>query len=109
MVSTTFTDKTELSIDLPKAEGNLQMEAPTAIEIIISSKGEYSINGQRLINDNFATLKSAISKSAEGDLKRPFLITADAKSPHQSVVMVMDAAGQLGFTNLSITSVKPSE
>lgn len=109
MVSTTFTDKTELTIDLPQAKGQLQMQASNAVEVVISSSGEYSVNGKRLINDDFNTLKSAISQIANNDTKRPFLITADAKASHQSVVKVMDAAGQLGLVNLSITTVQPNE
>lgn len=109
MVTTTFTDKTELVVELPEAEGKLQMEAKDAIEVIINQKGEYSVNGKRLINDNFSTLKSAISKAANDDTRRPFQITADANSPHQAVVRVMDAAGQLGLVNISITTIRPSE
>lgn len=109
MVSTTFTDKTELAIDLPEAKGQLQMESQGEIEVVVSQGGDYSINGKKLLNAQFATLKSAIEKISEGDYKKPFIITADAQSPHQAVVMVMDAAGQLGFTNLSITSIQPNE
>ena len=109
MVSTTFTDKTELAIDLPEAKGQLQMESQGAIEVVVSQSGNYSVNGKKLLNARFSTLKSAIEKISEGDYKKPFIITADAQSPHQAVVMVMDAAGQLGFSNLSITSIQPNE
>ena len=109
MVSTTFTDKTELAIDLPEAQGNLQMKKPEAIEVVVSQAGDYAINGQNLLNNRIGTLKEAISKIAAGDKQRPLVITADAQSPHQAVVNVMDAAGQLGFTNLSITSIQPTE
>ena len=109
MVSTTFTDKTELAIDLPKASGQLQMEGSGEIEVVVSQQGSYSVNGQKLLNSEFTTLKSAISRLSEGDNERPFIITADAQAPHQSVVFAMDAAGQLGFVNLSITSIRPNE
>lgn len=110
MVSTTFTDKTELNIDLPEAQSAaLQMKQPQAIDVAISKTGDYSVNGQRLINNNLATLKSAISKASEGDHQRPFIITADGQVSHQFVVRAMDAAGQLGFVNLSITTVNPGE
>lgn len=109
MVSTTFTDKTELAIDLPEADGQIQMAATETIEVIVTEAGEFSVNGKKLLNKQFTTLKQAISGLSEGDITRPFIITADAQSPHQSVVMVMDAAGQLGFKNLSITSIRPNE
>ena len=109
MVSTTFTDKSELTINLPQAKGQVQMQPKDPVEVVINAKGEYSVNGKRLINDDFNTLKSAISQIANQDSKRPFLITADAKTSHQSVVKVMDAAGQLGLTNLSITTIQPGD
>ena len=34
---------------------------------------------------------------------------ADGKTPHQSVVMAMDAIGQLGFSRLSIATVPPEQ
>ena len=37
------------------------------------------------------------------------MITADAMAPHQAVVTAMDAAGQMGFVNLSITTKRPVE
>ena len=109
MVSTTFTDKTELAIDLPEAKGQLQMEAPDAIEVVVNQEGDYAVNGKRLLNTQFDTLKSAISKTADGNVDRAFIVTADAQSSHQSVVKVMDAAGQLGFKKLSITSIQSNE
>jgi biopolymer transport protein ExbD len=34
-------------------------------------------------------------------------IVADANASHQSVVSAMDAAGQLGFSRLSIATLNP--
>ena len=110
MVSTTFTDKTQLTIELPRAhQGELQMKDSEAIEVVISRSGEYSVNGMRLINDNFATLKSAISQVSEEGGGQAFVITADGGAPHQAVVMAMDVAGQLGINNLSVTTIRPDE
>lgn len=107
MVSTTFTKETHLQIDLPEAEGELQADAVEQIEVLIDIEGNYSINGQSLINKQLLTLKAAIEKTAGGNTNIPFIITADANTAHQSVVMVMDVAGQLGFANLSITTKNP--
>ena len=104
MVSTTFTKETHLAIDLPESSGALQPEQLQQIEITISKSGEFSVNGQGLVNGQLQTLKRALSKVSEGDSQRPLIITADANTPYQSVVRAMDAAGQLGFTNLSMTT-----
>lgn len=107
MVSTTFTKETHLSVDLPEAVGEQSSDLPEQIEILISAEGSYSVNGQALVNSKVATLKSALEKTSEGNNKVPLIITADAKTPHQAVVQAMDAAGQLGFAHLSITTRQP--
>jgi biopolymer transport protein ExbD len=107
MVSTTFTKETHLSVDLPEAVGEQSSELPEQIEILISAEGSYSVNGQALVNSKIATLKSALEKTSEGNNSVPLIITADANTPHQAVVQAMDAAGQLGFARLSITTRQP--
>lgn len=107
MVSTTFTKRTQLSVDLPEAVGEQNSELPKQIEIMIAADGSYAVNNQVLVNNKLDTLKAAITKLSEGNNKVPLVITADAKTPHQAVVQAMDAAGQLGFAQLSITTRQP--
>ena len=104
MVSTTFTKKTHLSIDLPEASSQSSRAADIQIEVSITKNGDYAINNVSLINRDINTLKSAIEKVSEGDNAIPLIITADSTTPHQSVVTALDVAGQLGFTRLSITT-----
>lgn len=107
MVSTTFTKETHLSVDLPEATGEPNPDIPEQLEILIGADGAYSVNGLALVNNQIDTLKSALEKTSEGNNKVPLVITADAKTPHQAVVQAMDAAGQLGFASLSITTRQP--
>jgi len=107
MVSTTFTKETHLSLDLPESDGEPMVQQKQQIEILINADGSYAINGKSVVNTTLATLKGAIEKTAEGDTSLPMVITADAKTPHQAVVRAMDAAGQLGFVHLSITTKNP--
>ncbi len=104
MVSTTFKKESHISLNLPEANGEAVAEKEHQIEIVISAKGEYAVNDQALVNNKIDTLRAAISRVAKGDTGLPLIISADAISPHQSVVTAMDAAGQLGFVNLSITT-----
>ncbi|MES2823779.1 MAG: biopolymer transporter ExbD [Pseudomonadota bacterium] len=104
MLSSTFTKETHLSVELPQATGEVSTDTKDQIEILINQQGNYSVNGQSLANVEIETLKSAIIKIAEGRKNLPLLVTADSKTPHQSVVTAMDAAGQLGFVKLSITT-----
>lgn len=108
MVSTTFTRETHLTVDLPEAEGAPGVQAQQSLDILISSDGSYAVNGKALINPKIETLKAALNQESEGNTKLPLSITADASTPHHAVVTAMDAAGQLGFVHLSITTRKPS-
>lgn len=109
MVSTTFTKETHLELDLPEASAAPMPEDSARIEIVVNAEGGYAVNGRGLINKQLDTLKAAIEQSANGNNQLPLTITADARSPHQAVVTAMDAAGQLGFAKLSITTRNPSD
>ncbi|WP_193164143.1 ExbD/TolR family protein [Microbulbifer hainanensis] len=109
MVSTTFTKESHLELNLPEAAGTQVEEQPKTVEILINADGSYSVDGRALINKKLTTLKSALSEVSAGEYNRPLVITADATAQHQAVVRAMDAAGQLGFVHLSITTRQPEE
>lgn len=109
MVSTTFTKETHLKVDLPEAVGEPGLKQAEPLEILIDAQGNYSVNDKALINNQAKTLKAALLKIAEGNLERPLMLTADAKTPHQAVITAMDAAGQAGFVHLSMTTRKPNK
>ena len=109
MVSTTFTRETQLSIDLPEAEGQPREEVDKEIEILVDEAGRYRVNGQALVDTRMRTLQAAIYKVSTGDTTLPMTITADAQTTHQAVVRAMDAAGQMGFVHLSITTRQPKD
>lgn len=108
MVSTTFTKENHLTLDLPESSSEAKQSASEVIDIIISASGEYAINDQPLVNNSIEMIKRGILKVADGRTKLPVVITADAQATHSSVVKAMDAAGQTGFVNLSITTRKPA-
>lgn len=108
MVSTTFTRETQLSIDLPEAQGQAKATNDRQIEVLIDEEGRYRVNGQGLVDNRVRTLQAAIYKISAGDTTLPMIITADAQAAHQYVVRAMDAAGQMGFVHLSITTRQPA-
>lgn len=108
MVSTTFTRETQLSVDLPEATGLMRDEVEKQVEILIDEAGNYRVNGRALVDTSMRTLQAAVYKVSEGDTTLPLVISADAQAAHESVVRAMDAAGQMGFSRLSIASVQPT-
>lgn len=109
MVSTTFTRETQLSVDLPEATGLARDEVDQQVEILIDEAGDYRVNGRPLVDQRIRTLQAAIYEISNGDTTMPLVISADAQAAHQSVVRAMDAAGQMGFSRLSIASIQPPQ
>lgn len=107
MVSTTFTRETQLSVDLPEATGLARDEVDQQVEVLIDESGQYRVNGRPLVDQRVRTLQAAIYEISNGDTTLPLVISADAQAAHQSVVRAMDAAGQMGFSRLSIASIQP--
>lgn len=104
MVSTSFNRESDIVVDLPEASTKQLDPKANPVELIIDAQGLYYLNRQQLVNTQLSTLKIAITKAMEGDMSRSLMISADGKTPHQSVVTAMDAARQLGIVHLSIAT-----
>lgn len=109
MISTTFTKQSQLSVELPEASGAAATPNEKQIDLVITADSRYSINDRSLTKGDITTLKAAMQEAAVGDSTLPLIITADANTPHQAVVRAMDAAGQLGFTHLSLATQTPTD
>jgi biopolymer transport protein ExbD len=110
MVSTSFVRETEISLRLPQAEAQSEpTPADEALEIVVTQTGNYLVNGRELVNNERATLRAAIEKLIGDNRELPVFVRADALATHQAVVTAMDVAGQLGFVQISIATVTPSE
>lgn len=108
VVTTTFTRQTQLRVELPQAVSGTpeQNVNPKKIDIAISAEGVYSLNNKLLPKSDLATLLDALKTESAGDTSLPLSISADGKTPHQAVITAMDAAGKLGFSRLSMTTVE---
>jgi biopolymer transport protein ExbD len=106
MVSTTFRKESDIRIDLPEASQQQPAEEQqTPLEVMVDASGRYRVNGQLLADNQPQTLKTALAVVAASDREQTFIIRADANTPHQAVVTVMDIAGQLGFRRLAIATL----
>lgn len=104
MIATTFTRETQLQIELPEASGEERSSEVERLEVEINSEGDYVVNDRRLQGSDRKVLLEAVQDISGGDNSLPFVITADASTPHEYVVRAMDVAGSLGFTGLRITT-----
>ena len=106
MVSTTFQQQSKLKIDLPEASASASEQKQESVVIAIDASGRFFVNDRQLVNSQLSTLKIALQKTVGDNRDTPLILRADAKTPHQSVVMAMDAAAQLGLTRLSIATLE---
>jgi biopolymer transport protein ExbD len=109
MVSTTFEKQSKLKIDLPEASAAAVKQEADTVVIGIDAKGRYFLNDRQLVNTQIKTLKMALMKIVGDKKDVPLILRADAKTPHQSVVVAMDAAAQLGLTRMSIATMEKSK
>ena len=110
MVSTSFLRETEISLQLPEATTEKNIDVPReALEITVTQKGSYLVNGRELVNNERRTLRAAIERLVGDKRDMPVFIRADAAATHQAVITAMDIAGQLGFVKINIATVTPPE
>lgn len=107
MATATFEHQSRLKVSLPQASTeSTQKDSGPSLVIQISAEGRFFVGNSEVRNEQIDTLKSAIAASAGDDRKQRVIIRADGRTPHQSVVLAMDALAQMGFVNLSIATVR---
>lgn len=103
MVSTTFERNAELIVELPEASTEASQATVETIDVVIDAKGRFYVNDRQLVNTQLDTVRRALVGAAAGQ-DPPITLTADANTPHQSVITVMDAARQAGLARLSFAA-----
>ena len=104
MVSTTFQKESEISLQLPRATQDPVETPRERIEVVINAAGKFFVNDQELVQHDVKALQAALHQITNGQRDLPLTIRADAQTPHQAVVVAMDAAAQLGMLKLSIAT-----
>ena len=106
MVSTTFEHQSRIQVEVPEASAEPTTPESESLEIIVDAQGRYFIGDEQVVNTRLKTLKGAITKVLGDRTDMPVIVRADASSPHQSVVTVLDAASQLGLNRISLATTR---
>lgn len=107
VVTTSFSKESQLRIKLPEATVEAEAE-DASLRVTIDAMGQYYINDKQLLKGTPEALRNVMLQAAAGNKTPSVVIYADAKTPHQAVIMVMDAARRLGFTNLTFATQQPA-
>lgn len=102
MISASFSEMTQLVVDLPEAEGVAEA-TDTALMLSIDATGSMTLNGEPVSSDP-QRLSEAIRQHIRGNTDIPVTLSADAMTPHQYVVTAMDVAAQLRLARLTIAT-----
>ena len=109
MVTTTFEWRSELSIELPKASAQEGTRDDAVVAVMIDAAGHVHVEGRRLNEAGVTVLRRALVDAARGLGSARVEVSADAQTPHQSVVTVMDAARQAGLYRLTFATRRTEE
>jgi len=107
MLSTSYNKFTEIQMNLPVADTAQQQQHPREIRVSVSRDGRFSVNRQALSGRDVPSLTRGL-QSASQDVENPMVvISADAQAPHQSVMMVMEAARRSNLNQLTFAAQSP--
>ena len=101
MVSTTFKHESEINITLPSASNETVSQKLDAINIGLDLKGNIYVDGKRLKNSEFQTIKMALFDRIKNSEKPPVIISADTDVKYQSVIYLLDTLRQLGLVKIT--------
>jgi biopolymer transport protein ExbD len=106
MMTTTFNHQSALKIQLPEAQGAEASPEAQKINLTIDASGAYALDGEKLADGQAESLKNALLAKAGNTRQVPFIISADAKTPHQAVITALDVAGQIGLTHITFAAMR---
>lgn len=104
MLSTTYSKFTEMQLRLPTADVDSQRDYPKEVIVAVSAYGRYSINKKPVADRNVDTVAAALGAAATGGKDSVVVISADASSPHQAVITVMEAARRVGLVQITFAA-----
>ena len=104
MLSTTYSKFTEMQLRLPTADVDAQRDYPKEVIVAVSADGRYSINKTPVADRSVETVTAALAAAATGGKDSVVIISADATSPHQAVVTVMEAARRAGLMQITFAA-----
>ncbi len=104
MVTTSYAKFSELQINLPQAGGEPAAAQPQPVNVAVDALEHYAINNQGLSYSGTEALAAELKKAAGTQTDPVIVINADAKTPHQAVINVMEAARLAGYGRITFTT-----
>jgi biopolymer transport protein ExbD len=104
MITTTYSKFSGLEINLPTADAPQPKEEPAEINVVVSAAGDVIVNKSPLGSRDVEAIAAALKRVSDNTKDPVLIINADAKTTHQSVIDVMQAAQQVGLNHISFAT-----
>lgn len=104
MVTTSYAKLSELQINLPQAGGENTAPVAKPINISVDAAEHYAIDTRSLNFSGVDALATSLKQAAGEQTDPTIVINADAKTPHQAVINIMEAARLAGFGRITFTT-----
>src|SRR3970040_2097013 len=99
MITTTYSKYTELTADAER-----HLERPNEITVLVNAQGQYVVNRSPMTFRSIEQFADELRRAGAA-LREPIVvISADAASPHQAVIRVMEASRLAGLTQITFTT-----
>ncbi|MBK9520132.1 MAG: biopolymer transporter ExbD [Rhodocyclaceae bacterium] len=110
LVTTTYSKFAGLEINLPTADTSQTATQPNEINVVVTASGDVLVNRVAVSGREISTIAAALSRhTGSNGAKEPVvIINADAKTPHQGVIDVMQAAQLAGLSHISFATQNPT-
>lgn len=99
MVSTTFDESSNISIELPQSSSEMLMKEDQNFDIWIDKDGLYYIEEQAHTREE---LQSLLQSQAQKNPQTVLHVNADKETSHHHIVFLLDIATELGLQELSV-------
>lgn len=104
MLSTTYSKFTEMQVRLPVADVDAQRDYPKEVVVAVAADGRMSVERNPLPDRSVDSVAAALAAAARGGQDTVVVISADASSPHQAVITVMEAARRAGLMQVTFAT-----
>ncbi|ANQ84636.1 ExbD/TolR family protein [Azoarcus olearius] len=109
MLTTTFSKVSGLEINLPTSAADGSETVANEIAVAVTATGDVLVNRQPVAGRGIDELAAALGKASPSNGREPVVvISADAKTPHQRVVDVMQAAQRAGLAHITFATQTPA-
>lgn len=104
MLSTTYSKFTELQLKLPIADADAQRDYAREVLVSVQSEGSFAVNKVPVAGRSVDALATALQQAAKAGKQSVLIISADARTRHQAVITVMEAAQRIGLTQITFAT-----